>query len=476
MNKMRLFNFEFKKSILIIFLLLLCVFQMGILWSEKNPGVPFPFSSQIRFWRSNDTVDLDEVKELYYRPKSILVSDGSGDLYWPLDSKNNLYRSIWKDLKDSYFRQIIQMKPVIGDKEYERDWYSLIKMKTIILEFKNEIPSGIIRWLAGVDSSVVPAVKQIYKLAIFPSEDINNNKNTLYVYDGHTVYKYVVTIEPGNLKKEDYEKAITTIRNSETIIPMNRLIAFYAITEEKELLISLSDKNKKIWDLLVKTPDTIALNKNNMDNIKENLLDESRRSIITRLSDDLTNVIFSDTEQVYRYYFNGLLDYQYRGKEAGEKGLVEEALEKALMFIECRKGDMIQGAGIYLSKIDETDKNYIFIFDYVMDDMEIKIKKDTEKAIHHAITVHANRDRVLDVKWYIKTFAYNDYFNEYSLFFYDFFEKQLILEYPQLKSNPVIHNISTDYLFSENGMRAEPYWLIETDSKVIYLRMRGKGE
>ena len=72
---------------------------MGILWSEKNPGVLFSFSHSAR---SNSSIDIDEVKENYYRPKAILISSGKGDLYWKLNSKSNLYRLIWNDFKDSY--------------------------------------------------------------------------------------------------------------------------------------------------------------------------------------------------------------------------------------------------------------------------------------------------------------------------------------------------------------------------------------
>jgi len=54
-------SLEFKKSILMIVLLLLSVFQMGILWSDKSPGVPFPFLSQ-SLWSKAETVKIDEVK------------------------------------------------------------------------------------------------------------------------------------------------------------------------------------------------------------------------------------------------------------------------------------------------------------------------------------------------------------------------------------------------------------------------------
>lgn len=63
---------------------------------------------------------------------------------------------------------------------------------------------------------------------------------------------------------------------------------------------------RKIWDLLVKTPDEIILNRDNLDNIENYLLgDIYRGSMVTTFKDDSTSIICSDTEQVLRYYRNG---------------------------------------------------------------------------------------------------------------------------------------------------------------------------
>jgi len=471
---MRLPSAEFKKSILMIFLFLLCFFQMGILWSEKNPGVLFSFSQNAR---GNDFVDIDEVKENYYRPKAILISSGKGDLYWKLDAKSSLYRSIWNDFKESYLSQIIQSKPSIRDKDYEQSWDYLSKMKSIILEFEYEIPSGIIHWMEDLDSASVSTISHIYKIAIHPSEDINNDKNTLYVYDGKNVYKYVVTIEQGNMKKEDYIKAIETASENESVVSMNRLITYNPITEQRELLVSLSDEEKKIWDLLLTTPDKIVLKKDNIDRVQDYLLDEYRGSIVSKMSDDGTNIIFSDPEKVYRYYNNGLLEYQYRNKDSVEKGRVEEALAQALTFIEYRRRDLIEGAEIILSDIKDKGRYYTFTFDYVVEDMKVKVLKTRTGSVEPAIVIDSVKDRVLDAKWYIKTFANNDYSNVYNMSFFRFYEKQFIKEYPQLRNKPVIVDVSTEYLFSDIGTRAEPFWLIETDSnQVIFIGMQGKEQ
>ncbi|NLY18069.1 MAG: hypothetical protein GX045_03750 [Clostridiaceae bacterium] len=475
---MRVSNVEYKKSILMIFLLLLCVFQMGILWSEKNPGIPFPFINQLSFWKNNEEHNIDEVKNNYYSANAIILSDGKEDLCWPLEPSHNLYRSIWKDLQNNYLRQIIEKKPELtsGEKLYEHDWYSLIKMKCIIVEFKNPLPKGAIKWLTGAKDASASPLKEIYKIAIVPYESINNTENTLYVYDGVNIYKYLVNIGSGDMKKSDYIKAIETIEDNDNVFPMNRLSSYYPSIKNPELLVRMDYSEKRIWDLLLKTPNEIDFNDENVDMIEEYLREDHRGSMITKFSEDGTNLIFSDEQQVYRYYFNGFFDYQYRNKNNGDKGLVEEALEKALIFIENRRKKLIDGVEIHLNKINEKPYYYEFIFDYVFEGMEVKIQDRRNQNVQSAITICANRDRVVDVKWYIKTFAYNDYYDFYSLNFYDFFEKQLIAEYPEYAIVPVFNDISVIYICPENGMRAEPYWRVDINSKPIYLKMRGKGE
>lgn len=463
-------SLENKKNILMLFLLLLCVFQMGILWSDKNPGIPFPFSSQ-RFWPKVESVKLDAVKGLYFKPERIMISDGTG-VYWPLESGAYPYTDIWNDFMGSYLKQIME-KPA-GD--YNEKWDSLVQKKCIILEFYDYIPVGIIQWMSGTQKPVSTPYRQIYKIAVFPSEEIDYNKNTIYVTDdGDKAYKYVVTIEQG-LKKEDYVNIIHTIKENDTIIPLRRFSNYFPTIKNDELLGILSDdkEEKIIWDLLVRTPDEIGLQRDNIDRIQEYLLESG--SAYTDLSDDGSNVLFSDDEEIIRYYKNGFFDYRYRKLNAGTKGAVEEALEKALTFIEYRRKNMVQKADIRLSGIDMSNEDrYVFTFDYCLYDMAIKVMDETGVTKEPAITISANRERVLEAKWYIKTFEPNDFYKSYDLNFISFFEKQLAKEYPVFLNDFQPQDISILYLF--NGVRAEPYWLVRTENEGdVYLRMRWEGE
>lgn len=459
-----------------IFLLLLCVFQMGILWSDKSPGIPFPFSTQT-FRVKTETVNIDEVKGSYIRPEKTVVSDGNGR-YWPLSSGSDSYEAIWADFTASYLKQIVENRPKT-ENVYNADWDAIMKMKCIIIELSQKpLPVGVIEWMTGTEKPVLLPFREIHKIAVFPSsEDINNNKLSLYVTDdGSTVYTYVVTIPQGGMKKEDYTRLIEGIHNDRSIIPLRLVSTWHSVKNDELMAVLLNPEEKEekiIWDLLVKTPDAVALQKDNIDRIQEVLLASS--SSLTVYSEDGTHVSFSDDEKIVKYYRNGFLDYRHR-QLSGAKGTVEEALEKAVAFIEPRRKNIIHESQICLSEIDsKTSENYyIFRFNYVLDDMEIKVLDEESGTVTPAITISANRERVLDVKWYIKSFSYNDYFNYYNLNFYNFYENQLYAEYPQAAGQ--LQDISIDYLYTVNGMRAEPYWLIETDKEMVYFRMQGERE
>ncbi len=459
-------SLEFKKSILMILLLLLSVFQMGILWSDKSPGIPFPFLSQ-SLWAKAETVKIDEVKTFYIHPKRIVVSDGGTGItegngkYWTLSSGSDAYKGIWTDISGSYLRQILEKKP---EEENPSDWNTIMKKKCILIEFKISIPVGILQWMSGTKKPVVPPFKDIYKIALFP-ESINYNEIILYVTgDGDKAYKYVVTIE-GNLRKEDYKALINGTAGNDSIIPLT-LVGTYHPVKNDELLAVLSDKKETriIWDLSVKTPKEIILQRENIDTIQEILLDSGSK--YTEMNEDGSEVLFSDDEKIVRYHQNGFFDYRLRQLN-GPKGAVEEAFEKAVAFIEARRKKIIYETDINLRSIESKENYYVFTFDYLFDDMDLEVLDEGTRTIGPVITISANRERVLDVKWYIKTLEYNDYHNYYNLNFYDFYENQLVSE---PKFGGQIQDITIKYLYSENGMRAEPYWMVETDQK-FYLKM-----
>lgn len=471
-------SLEFKKSILMIFLLLLSVFQMGILWSDKSPGIPFPFLSQ-SLWAKAEPVKMDEVKGFYVHPKRIVVSDGGTGItegngkYWPLSPDSDAYKGLWADLSGSYLKQILEKTP---EEENAADWDTIMKKKCILIEFKIPIPVGILQWMSGAEKPVVPPFKDISKIALFP-ESINYNENILYVTgDGEKAYEYVVTIE-GGMKKEDYKALMNGIAGNDAIIPMT-LVGTYHPVKNDELLAVLSDKKEEriIWDLSVKTPKEIILQRDNIDTIQEILLESGSK--YTDFSEDKTEVLFSDDEKIVRYHQNGFFDYRLRQLN-GPKGAVEEAFEKAVAFIEARRKKIIYETDINLRSITDSPKEnyYVFTFDYIFDDMEIEVMDEENKTIGPVITISANREKVLDVKWHIKTLEYNDFHNFYNLNFYDFYENQLVSE-PRFGGQ--IQDIAIRYVYSENGMRAEPYWMVETEmvetDQKFYLKMDGEAE
>ena len=68
----------------------------------------------------------------------------------------------------------------------------------------------------------------------------------------------------------------------------------------------------------------------------EEYLREDTGSMITKFSEDGTNLIFR-TSSRFIYYFNGFFDYQYRNKNNGDKGLVEKPGEGPHLYRKQKK-------------------------------------------------------------------------------------------------------------------------------------------
>ena len=412
-------SLEFKKSILMIFLLLLCVLQMGILWVDKSPGVSI-FSSQ-RFWPKTENIKVEEVKKNYIHPGRIIVSDGT-EVYWPLEPDNAFYSAIWNGFTGSYLKQILEQSA--ADNVYYTDWDTLIKKKCVIVEFKCSVPVGILQWLTGTEKPAMTPFKEISKVAIIP-DSLNHNEIILYLTeDGVNVYEYIVNIEQGSIRKEDYYYPVGYDQDNETIIPLRTFGSCIPVLKMENFLpFCPEDKElKMIRDLRVTTPMKLCSAK---------IILTGYRSIY-RIQFNLYSAI--KTVQVCFFlmtkksFIITITASSITGTEHGpaQREVAEEALEQALTFIEYRRKNLELDSGIYLTDIVSTNPNYyVFTFNYFMYGMEIKVLDEKGKTIKPSIRLLRTGTRS-GCKWYIKTFSDNDFAKNYDLNFINFYENKLV--------------------------------------------------
>ena len=129
--------------------------------------------------------------EDFFRPFKIVVSAGFENPHWVINEDDSHYDEVWKNAK-YYLKNIISSKKIISEREFlESQWKEVIEKKSVIIEFKNDISSNLIAAFLGVGASGGLKAEKIYKMAILPAENINNNVN-IYIYTGEKVYLYTM--------------------------------------------------------------------------------------------------------------------------------------------------------------------------------------------------------------------------------------------------------------------------------------------
>ena len=105
------------------------------------------------------------------------------------------------------------------------------------------------------------------------------------------------------------------------------------------------------------------------------------------------------------------MEYKYLSQyDRADKGSEIEALERAIEFI-ADLADLVKEADIYLSGINsDKDGYYTFTFDYKVNQnpvsfLDYPVNTGQEGFVNNAITINANRKKVLSCYWIIKEFS-----------------------------------------------------------------------
>ncbi|MFZ5989346.1 MAG: hypothetical protein ACOYWZ_19805 [Bacillota bacterium] len=474
------------KLYILLILVITSFIQVGILWNYQNQGEPTNFLLGI-FYGKNKEISVDIGN--HFEPYRIVISEGFENPHWIVSEKQKYYDELWEDAK-SYLSNILTGKNVIMEQEYtEEFWGEVVLKKSFIFEFKTKISNNLLSAFLKLGSPSNLKLGGIYKMAILPSENINNNVS-LYIYDGTRVAKYVVPFNFEGLTRDNYDGIISEFYSKEiegySVIKEHRLnINKLSYNLRPDVLIVLEgNKYRSFNNIILDTPDYIdRINPNrrtDLEKIAEDILGREKEDYIRAV--DMYNVIvFQNLSNMYKIYRDGLLEYKYLsviGKT--DKGNESEAFEKALKFIK-ERDSLISGIDVYLTGIIDQGDYYTFTFDYRFDGMPITFDKYTvmdkdKKSLNNAITIDANSKRVLSCYWILKEIEkgseelqlnvnfealLNDAFSKYIELNNSFSIKDLYISY-KVKSN----------LSSQN---LKPVWVIEAlDDKRYIVPMREK--
>lgn len=476
---MRKDNKERIKTKILISLIILSVIQIGIHWNMQTQGLPFHFISKIFGGNGRAAnLDVDSLKNRYFTPDSITVSISTS--HWRLDERDSQFKKVWEDIRDNYIPSIIKKKPEkILPKE---QWAEITSYRCVRIDFEISWPSNIIHWLAQVKPGDTKAFEGIKSIVIAPQLDVNETVNTIFIYDNNQIYRYQVNIDDEFLAKRYYSNLADelTAKNK----PILRLLSTVSnFTSEEDIYVALTDgKGSAFSKISTGIPEQIVLNRANMENynIQDNILLDQKESLSADYADSSKYVMFTDTENLYRLYENGILEYKYIPSTVSNQDDISAAFKHAVTFIEQRR-HLVGDADIVLKSIDKEHSNiYRIEFEYKLEGVPVYYTERQGAGISSPLIIKANSERILECRWVIRYFNKFDKPMDYSVNFADLLNKQIVSTYPEIleSRDKLFKRLEPGYIYNLSDLDSAfllPNWIISTNSKDYFIPLARKG-
>ncbi len=446
-------NKERVKSIIIIVLFVLSLLQVGILWVYQSHRLPISFLAGI-FGGSQIQVSDKMTRDELFVPYRLVVSNGDSS-HWTLDRSNPIFKTLWNETK-TYLNSIAE-GGLTNSGDSSGAWGDITSRAGFVFEFKEGLSPELVKWFTGNPNSQVE-LPVVYKIMVIP--DNNEGSSTLYIYN---MKEQVFEYKSAEYNREKSFKDILAVFEQEDQKTYRELITMHDSNLEKKLDVEP--------DLLyVVKPDSWPYNTinaappadlNNMDKLAETMLGSEKERYSQTSYDDGT-IQFSNTDNIYKIYSHGALEYKYLSvPNPQDQENVGTALLNAYGFVKKAVSLTDSKADIYLSGAEKTASGaYRFKFDYLINGEPVYIQMpgtgNGENTVANAITVEANSKRVINGYVVLRDFSisgksnYNDRFLE------------IMKTSPLTFSQVQIKDIGVGYVIgSENDRSLKPVMVIE---------------
>lgn len=455
-------NREKLKTYILVVLVVTSIIQVGILWDYQSHGFPTNFLTV--FFNTINAVSADspeKAREEFFSPYRIIASNGSQS-HWLIDRDDEFFSQLWYEA-ESYLSRSLDTKPVLT-LPYE-DWGDLVTRKVFVFEFKNNINMDLIKWFLDKSKIESALVTGVHKIIIAPWDDVDENIITIYILDSKGIYKYAMRFNSSEADGEFYDKLLSDLESSRKY----KQRQYWVIKEfdpsmkklgslDPDILCAVPDSpryrgyNKLSWSV----PSGISDLKYMAEAVLGNEMVSFDRSI-----DIYDTVVFKTTDNIYRIYKDGLLEYKYiPGVQDGDRGNAGSAFLNAFRFINRIKKNLVSGADIYLSGVEKRGGSvYRFTFDYMVDDVPVVMNygprgKDS-MPVTNAIVITANGRRVLKCRWMLKHFKLENETGDYDVYL-DTLSSSVNL------SRLAADDITVSYVVeSDKGRNMDPSWVVE---------------
>jgi len=432
------YYYEKFKAFLLVFLMLLCMVQVGILWSSQSGSFPISFLSTF-FPGSKTTTQfsIEDSKSDYLLPHRVAISTGFDGEHYIIPNASTAYNTLWNGAK-LYLSQALGTRPKQTQLFSEDAWGTLVAKKPYSFEFNTQIPIDIIKWVLNLKISDGEGLSSVYKIVICPDDPDNGYSDTLYIRDDKYIYTYDVPNIKGNALSKDEFKSIYTKQQSNANAKNYKMAIEIFINSpiSQDLLLPFTKSTERYADITcIPFPglDVQTYSISDYDEIAKELFGQDRNDYDPDV-DVNGSAVFKKKDSVYRLYKNSIVEYKFTGNQGTiEKPKVLEAYKKAIGFI--MESNFRSDLSIYLKSIKEGQNSYIFNFDYAISlgdengEMPILLKNyeipNSSNQVDSSISIEASSKRVLHCEWVALSFKVGKSLESYDWTFADMHAKVL---------------------------------------------------
>lgn len=463
-NKFNFFYEKFKAGLLIC-LIILCIVQIGILWSYQSLSSPISlfFNSNSK---SNSPISIDDSKGEYLLPYRIAISTGFDGEHYVIPNGSKEYTTLWNGAKQ-YIDQALETKPQNIQPFNEDDWGTLVANKPYMFEFKTPIPIDIVKWTLDLEDYKGEGLPSIYKMVICPDDSDNGYADTLYIRDDKKIYTYgIKNIENNSLSYSVFNEIYASQKSANNSKSYQMAIEKYRKFDISKDMISVfsGQKQESLPNITCETIRGLDKEEYTYDDFYDMALDLFGNARIDYDFDVDVNgwVVFTKEDGSYRLYKNSILEYKYTGNQADTNEInVLEAYKKTLTCLLENKGQN-DNITFYLSSINRKQGVYIFNFDYSIslggEKGEIPILLDnykipnSEDVLSNCISIEASSKKVLSFKWLFLKFYVGNSFENYEWSFVDMYSK-MYDKYSGMKDEFSAKDFGIYYVLYESDMQ-----------------------
>ncbi|WP_058486936.1 hypothetical protein [Defluviitalea phaphyphila] len=444
------------KSILLVSLILISIFQTGELWFGSLPNRNFFYS----FFQKNSyslISDLDEPIHLLM-PEKIIINFGvEGGAYSILKNTTKEFEAATEEMTEVLTNIFLNGENII---EEDLNWTKILSKKSILYKYPDIISTEGLTARSNI-SSKIPKFNQII---IVPNKSLTQNMNCYFVDEtDEKVYRVDISnkvslYELVNRFNEDIDEIIYISTKQRQI---NQFV--------NNVFLPTFNKFPTYQNIIMTNP---VINNGNMDEVKlEKIINPLFSNPDLKKKQEAENgiIYYIEGNIMVKYFPEGFIEYTDQSGSGNNEDNMSfiEAYQVAKSFLD-RHENSLEKEGllenfIYLSKQSKTDRGWEFEFDFKIQDIPYVFSQKIINKIgmKHAVKIIVENNKVKFYKRLIWEGSLLDEEQEINIDYIQALEKIINELHSKGIENIEIDDMYWAYYQKELNTRAEIYWIVD---------------